>query len=124
MTRALLAITLILTLFGNAFLKSAVLFEFKFNQEYISQTMCVQKEIENNTCKGTCHLSKQLEKTEEQQDDIPVSNEELQEILVFFPISSELDEFMRQEENIFTPSSSSLLSTEVNHSIFHPPQLV
>lgn len=34
---------------------------FSINRNYISTNLCVKRDVPNNTCKGSCHLKKQLE---------------------------------------------------------------
>ncbi|MCB9205440.1 MAG: hypothetical protein H6603_10725 [Flavobacteriales bacterium] len=124
MLRAIAAIGLIGLLFSNVFLKSFVLLDFKIHQEVISQTLCVQKDEVKNTCNGKCHLSKQLDKTEESSEDAPVLPENLHEALLFF---AEYDafEFKSFEESIIQiPHEDHLKGINSIHSIFHPPRVV
>lgn len=124
MLRAFSAIGLIGLLFSNVFLKSFVLLDFKIHQKVISQTLCVQKDEVKNTCNGKCHLSKQLEKTEDSSEDAPVLPENLHEALLFF---AEYDafEFKSFEETIIQiPHETHLKGINSIHSIFHPPQVI
>ena len=79
MIRAIPAFILIGLLFSNIFLKSAILLDFTINQDFISKTLCIKKDVVENTCNGKCHLSKQLEKSEEQSEDAPVLPQNLKE---------------------------------------------
>jgi hypothetical protein len=49
------------------FSKICIYVSFKINQDRIAKTLCVQKEIKNNCCKGKCHLEKELKKADEQR---------------------------------------------------------
>lgn len=40
---------------------------FKINQDTIAKTLCVKKEIENNTFQGKCYFKKQLEKADKEK---------------------------------------------------------
>jgi hypothetical protein len=40
---------------------------FKINQDNIAKALCVKKEVKNNGCQGKCHLKKQLEKSDEEE---------------------------------------------------------
>lgn len=124
MLRTALAVSLILTLFGNAFLKSAILFDFKVNQEFIAKTLCIQKEEVRNTCNGKCHLNQQLEKADEGSDDSPTSLNEIQEVLLF--LSSTEENTLAEDEFVCdkNPSTTTLFLQEKTFSIFHPPQLI
>lgn len=46
---------------------------YSFNVDYISGTLCVQKNETNNCCRGKCYLSSQLKKEtkEESQQKVP-----------------------------------------------------
>ena len=55
---------------------------FKINQDKIAKTLCVKKEIKNNSCQGKCHLKKQLDKAdEEEQKQAPTNIKEKVEVL-------------------------------------------
>lgn len=41
--------------------------DFELKQEYIARHLCVKRDLPNNTCKGRCHLKKQLATAEEQE---------------------------------------------------------
>lgn len=49
----------------NLFYASFVWIDFKINQDVIAKTLCVQKDVVESTCQGSCHLKKQLDKIEE-----------------------------------------------------------
>jgi len=124
MFRAIAAIGLIGLLFSNVFLKSLVLLDFKIHEEVISQTLCVQKDEVKNTCNGKCHLSKQLEKTEESSEDAPILPENLHEALLFFT-EYDVFEYASFEESIIQiPHETNLKGINSIHSIFHPPQFI
>ena len=40
---------------------------FKINQNEIAKTICIQREIANNTCNGSCELRKSLKKFEDNE---------------------------------------------------------
>jgi len=42
--------------------------EYALNYDYIVKELCEQKDAEENTCNGTCHLSKRIQET---SDDLP-----------------------------------------------------
>ena len=73
---------LALLIFLQPFSKVWIHISFKINQDKIAKTLCVKKEIENNTCQGKCHLKKQLEKAdEEEQKQAPTNTKEKVEVL-------------------------------------------
>jgi hypothetical protein len=59
-------------LFG-AFLPSLVVLQFQLNREEIIRTRCVQRfrPMEQNSCKGRCHLQKQLQEQEATREKDP-----------------------------------------------------
>lgn len=123
MFRTLTALGLISLLLSNVFLKSLVLLDFKVHQAVISQTICVKKDEVKNTCNGKCHLTKQLEKTEESSEEAPVLPENLHEALLFFALSDEFSMPQHDETVILISHVSQLKGIHSVHSIFHPPQI-
>jgi hypothetical protein len=117
-------LSLIILLFSNAFIKTAVLVDFKFHQTEIAETLCVQKEVENNTCSGKCHLAKQLEKSDESSEESPVLPETLNEILLYSESDVDFKFSDFEVENVQNPRVSNLFGSNVLGSIFHPPPFV
>ena len=73
---------LALLIFLQPFSKIWIVVSFKINQDSIAKTLCVKKEVKNNTCQGKCHLKKQLEKAdEEEQKQAPTNTKEKVEVL-------------------------------------------
>lgn len=99
---------------------------FKINQEKIAETLCVQKEVKNNTCQGQCHLRKQLDKAEEEEKkQAPSSQKDKYEVLYCY--SSKLFDFLRTPQ-IYTTNAKVVYHTDFSLStfisdIFHPPKL-
>jgi len=61
-------------LFGIA-LPTAVLVNFTLNRAEITLTKCVErfKPIEKNSCKGSCHLKKEMKKAAGEEGDAPAA---------------------------------------------------
>ncbi len=59
-----IAIAFLFSFVANVLLPSIILFQFKVNQEYIAANLCINKDIEESTCKGKCQLKKSLAKVE------------------------------------------------------------
>ena len=73
---------LALLIFLQPFSKIWIVVSFKINQDTIAKTLCVKKEEKNNTCQGKCHLKKQLDKAdEEEQKQAPINQKEKYEVL-------------------------------------------
>lgn len=119
----LLAILILL----QPFSKVSVYISFKINQDRIANTLCVQKEIKNNCCKGKCHLIKELKKVDEQQQkQIPPSLKEKLEVLYCqsFPKISLLNvRFKSSNEKLIGFYHVSYSSSYIGE-IFKPPKLI
>jgi len=124
MIRAIPAFILIGLLFSNIFLKSAILLDFTINQDFISKTLCIKKDVVENTCNGKCHLSKQLEKSEEQSEDAPVLPQNLKEVILFYKKSVSFSWNWLNPSMVNVPCFSALHGVDISFSIFHPPQTV
>jgi hypothetical protein len=60
----------LLMVFVIAWLKPSVPYiQFKLNKYYIQKYLCEQKDKPDNSCKGMCHLRKQIKKASEQKDE-------------------------------------------------------
>jgi hypothetical protein len=124
MLRSLAAFGLITLLFSNVFLKSAILLDFKVNQAVISQTLCIQKDVKENTCNGKCHLSKQLEKSGENSEDTPTLPENLNEMLLFFGCINSPAFTQFAFSQLLIPHVSKLKGINFPNSTFRPPPFV
>ena len=109
------------------FSKICIYVSFKINQDRIAKTLCVQKEIKNNCCKGKCHLEKELKKADEQQQkQLPPSLKEKSEVLYFqsFPKNSLLNvQFKSSKEKLNCFYHVSYSSSYIGE-IFKPPKLI
>lgn len=66
--RSILIILMLLVIMVPNLTKVWVVVDFKIHQEDISKTLCVKKNDVHNTCKGACHLKKQLDKVDDEHD--------------------------------------------------------
>jgi hypothetical protein len=100
--------------------KIIILVGFQINREYISKNICVQKSKQNNHCKGSCHLKKQLENEDKKQR--PVNNKNNSND---FQIISQTFATYNFDRNYFAekPVSPFIVreTQTVPSSIFHPP---
>jgi hypothetical protein len=65
--KSLLSLFLALVIFLQPLGKLWIVASFELNQDYIAQTLCVERNEAENTCQGVCHLKKQLAEAEEQE---------------------------------------------------------
>ena len=108
--------------FGNFF----VYVNFEFNRDYIAKNLCVKKDIEDNDCKGNCHLEKQLDKAEEQeQKQLPKSNKENSETMYCHNLAAFKWQVFRfvAEKKLFLANSNRHCSSPFLTEVFQPPEL-
>lgn len=76
-------------------------------------------------CDGKCHLKKQLEKQDEQEQKSPVNVKELSETVLFLASPLIISPLVAlQPLKVQYPPYSFPPANELAHSIFHPPQTV
>jgi hypothetical protein len=109
---------LLLPSFGNV----VIYLTFKVNQDEISKTLCVKKEVKNNTCNGKCYLAKQLKKGAEKEKQESPNLKEKQE-LVYTQTASNYNftPIITIEKTRMMVSRYCEKSKSVAVSIFHPP---
>jgi hypothetical protein len=49
--------------------KGLLLLVYELRLDYYSVELCTRKEVENNSCKGMCHLSKEIKMEEEREKE-------------------------------------------------------
>ena len=107
----------------QSFSKMIILINFQLNKEYIAKNLCVQKEIEDNCCKGSCHLKQQLQEEEKKEPAPANSLKDMKEFQIF---CQNMPPFKFQphllRETGFIPFIHSSTSS-IPFSIFHPPQV-
>ena len=119
-------ILLALIIFLQPFSKIWIVVSFKINQDTIAKTLCVKKEIKGNTCQGKCHLKKQLDKAdEEEQKQAPTNQKEKYEVLYCY--FSKPYDFLKYAE-IYLSKLNSVYDNSFHTSsyitdIFRPPKL-
>lgn len=65
--RLLLSGILVWLVLSTAFRDVLVLSAFKLNRDYIAKNLCVNRDLQNNMCHGTCQLKIELEKNHDEQ---------------------------------------------------------
>lgn len=116
-----------LLLLSNALVKLGEVVVFYAEQDRIAAEQCVQREVENNCCKGKCVLTKRIEAIGQ-----PVSSQEPVKLQV--SEWTELTFLSEQRNDLLAPETDQQAYTdfEVSHrhgrlligGIFHPPALV
>lgn len=125
--KQLVTILLATLILLQPFSKIWIYVSFMINQNYIAKTLCVQKEVKNNCCKGKCHLEMELKKADEhQKKQIPQLLKEKSEVLFCqsFPKNSILIViFKTSREKLIAFYHFSFSSSYIN-DIFKPPKLI
>jgi hypothetical protein len=120
-------IILALLIFLQPFSKIWIVVSFKFNQESIAKTLCVKKEIKNNTCQGKCHLKKQLDKAdEEEQKQTPTNTKEKVEVLYYHlqtPFYFFKQTIFYEKQSLGNYNTGFYISSFIS-DIFRPPKLI
>jgi len=107
--------------------KIEIVIDFKINQDFIAEMLCINREKPMTMCKGTCYLTDQLNKAEEQEGQrAPASKKERVELIYCY-----------SESIIDSLSIPDIYTGELNpvsvdtwypsafvHDIFHPPQFI
>ncbi len=116
----LLALLILLQPFSSLW----VYVSFKVNQSQIAKTLCVQKEIKNNTCKGKCQLKKRLANAEKETEKQLPSNQKQKLESVCFISTKHL--YLNYSFGINSVKKYSYIpdfyKASFSLNIFHPPQ--
>ena len=54
--------------------KIGILIDFKINQDFIAEVLCINREKPMTMCNGKCYMSEQLKKVEEQEEKQATNN--------------------------------------------------
>lgn len=69
--------------------KIGILIDFKINQDFIAEVLCINKEKPMSTCNGKCYLSEKLKEAEEQEEkQAPTSKKERLEVVYYYAKSA------------------------------------
>ena len=104
--------------------KIGILIDFKINQDFIAEVLCIKKDEPKSTCNGKCYLSEQLKKAEDQEEkQAPtVKKENLQVLYCLSKKSFNLLEYAdTYSRNLHTTYKNEFNSSSFVADIFHPP---
>jgi hypothetical protein len=107
-------------------IKVYIIIDFKINQDDIAKNLCVKKEIENNTCQGSCHLKKELKEAEEQeQKQTPVESlKKIKELQLYSEKFNKYELFgFHIDKQKINSSYHFSFSEDYLSSIFRPPKV-
>ena len=94
--------------------------EYAINKDYIAKALCINQDKPELKCGGKCHLMKQLEKQEkEEQKQLRVSLEEYP--IGFVKVYAQKSDVHTELNQKNTYKTSQQYSYLYYHKIFHPP---
>lgn len=108
------------------FFKINILFDFMINREFIVQELCEKKDVEDNSCQGKCHLSKELTQIDTNFNDKKPSTKTVQQIVesIYFTQLTKVYSIFNINKNLikscFIKPINKLL-TPFKNKVFHPP---
>lgn len=117
----LFASILILSILSFQFSELLVYSVFKINQDYIAKNLCVEKDVEDSTCKGCCQLAKKVNEQQEQKQELPPNQLEKQNIN-FCKQGDTLNFLIYPIVNIVQQKPQTHYLFISYYSIFHPPE--
>jgi hypothetical protein len=100
----------------------AILINFKIHQEYIALVLCEKKDVPNNSCKGNCQLTKQLNQQQETEKQLP-PDVNLKEFVLYHSksiYSTQDSPFRKYRTTQFVFRESTLVAGYIS-DVFHPP---
>jgi hypothetical protein len=105
-------------------IKSAIVFYYLCNKEYITTTFCENKAKPQMACNGKCYLSKQIKLQEEKENKLPVSIiKNIKETVLFCSLLNiELPSININIKNLLVSLYKQQFYTSPQASIFQPPQ--
>ena len=107
---------------SNVCIKTGVYAWFIANRSVIETELCVQKEIANNCCKGSCVLEKKMEETGDQTSNATLpALKKLPDLSVYTLMDAFELEFIPIDSRI---TANAIFQTEtkgISLPFFHPP---
>ncbi len=103
--------------------KVIILINFHINRDYIAKNLCLQKEVEDNCCKGSCHLKEKLDDQDkkEQTPALPVFKDKNETQLYYQKLLSFNGNTFNLESILVIPYKETK-TTSFSVSVFHPPK--
>lgn len=95
--------------------------QYALYHDFIAEQLCIKKDIENNNCQGRCHMLKQIEQAEQQEESLQFSFK-LYELLVIDAVEVKLtSQNIQNQVLLFKPVSEGAVKL-FQGNIFHPPR--
>lgn len=113
-----------LLLLSNALVKLGEVVAFYVEQDRIAQEQCVQREVENNCCKGKCVLTKRIEAIDQptsSQEPVKLQTSEWTELTFVAEDSTELIAHRTDQHAYSDFEVANHLGRLLIGGVFHPP---
>ncbi|MCE4564924.1 hypothetical protein INQ51_11445 [Maribellus sp. CM-23] len=94
---------------------------FKLRQDYIAKNLCVEKDVEDSTCKGCCQLKKKLDEQQQQKEELPPVQTEKENIFVVREKQDALISYFPEKQDL-TEAIACEYTRLISVKIFRPPQ--
>lgn len=118
---------MILALLLPSLQKIGILLDFRINQDFIAEFLCVNKEEPITMCSGKCYLADQLKKADEQEQKQGPHNpkDRLEVIHYHYDLAADLSLFAAaQQTKLQAIGQASHYSSSFISKIFRPPELI
>ncbi|KPP94692.1 MAG: hypothetical protein HLUCCA01_08530 [Bacteroidetes bacterium HLUCCA01] len=113
------------SLLSVVFSDLVIVASWKLNEAYIARTMCVERDVAESDCGGTCYLTAQLEaRNNPEPDSVPLATllEQSRSLTATLPESmAALQPRKKEHEGAWTGHETPP-SEELVAEIFHPPR--
>jgi hypothetical protein len=125
MLKHILIFYLALNTLGCAWIYPVIYLDFSLRQDFIAETLCINRDKPITVCNGNCFLNRQLHKAQEQQQE-KQSIFTGQADITFFTKS--FSSFIFSSGIIykvitFTAYTADILPSDFTKGFFHPPQV-
>ncbi|MCB9202511.1 MAG: hypothetical protein H6604_05635 [Flavobacteriales bacterium] len=119
------ALTLIIIFSLPSLQKIWIVIDFKINQDFIAEVLCINKEKPEKHCNGKCYLAKELEKSDEENDKKQpkeVSKKKIEFNFICPDFQIDLPRKSRITKKKFYTFKNIPISS-YSEELFHPPEL-
>lgn len=117
-----IAIMLAILIFTVSVKDCAVYLSYFANKAYIIKDLCVNRNVDNSTCNGKCHLKKELEESKKQNEKNPNLKTEIKLILFVIALTPAKD-LVNENKIRYLIGASTRYAFLFSSMIFHPPKL-
>jgi len=121
MLKRIIAISLLIALIASNFSRFFVYAGFEFNQKYIAEKLCVNKDRPWMHCNGKCFLMKKLKQVEEKEKKQERENQR-SHYVECLPSAATSFTFKRPTVKVIYPEGTVLNTVHRSFSIFQPPK--